>query len=186
MSLHQLVVLDRDGVINEDSDEYVKSVSELKPVAGSIDGIARLCRAGFKIAVVTNQSGLARGLYDVRALNKIHNKLRDYLAPVGGHIEMILFCPHLPTEDCGCRKPSIGLFCDLSERLGFALRGVPYVGDSISDVDAARGMEMQPILVRTGKGKQTLVSNRGRLEGVPIFEDLNEVSRSLIVSWGNQ
>lgn len=178
-------MLDRDGVINEDSEQYIKSVSEMRPVAGSIDGIARLCRAGFRIAVVTNQSGIARGLYDLRALNKMHSKLQDYLAPAGGRLDMILFCPHSPADDCGCRKPRMGLFWELSQRLGFTLRGLPYIGDSISDIDAAVGMEMRPILVKTGKGKDTLDRNIRRLKGVPIFQDLNEVSSALIASWGS-
>lgn len=173
MLADRFVVLDRDGVINEDSDDYIKSPLEWVPIPGSLGAITKLTRAGFGVAVVTNQSGIARGLLNHSLLNAIHEKLAERVVADGGRVEMLLFCPHGPAEGCGCRKPKHGLLIELSRRAGIQLRGVPFVGDSISDVRAARRADMTPMLVRTGKGRRTLAANQDELLGVRVFADLS-------------
>ncbi|MGE0080325.1 MAG: D-glycero-beta-D-manno-heptose 1,7-bisphosphate 7-phosphatase [Thiohalomonadaceae bacterium] len=175
----KLVILDRDGVINEDSDEYIKSVDEFRFIPGSLEAIARLNQAGYRVAVATNQSGLSRGYFDLDTLNSMHGKLRRALAAVGGHIEMIAFCPHGPEDGCNCRKPLPGLLHEIGERLGQSLAGVPAIGDSLRDIEAARCVGASPILVRTGKGERTLAKNAG-LEGVPVYRDLSEAVDALL------
>jgi D-glycero-D-manno-heptose 1,7-bisphosphate phosphatase len=182
--VERFVAIDRDGVINEDSDEYIKSESEWIPIAGSIDGIARLTQAGFRIVIVTNQSGLSRGLFDLSALNGIHKKLQDCLSRNGGRVEMIFFCPHGPTDHCTCRKPSPGLLRQIEDRFNLDLSGLPFIGDSFSDVQAARKVGMEPILVRTGKGEQTL-SDHPDLSDVRVFSNLNEAAHDLLDRWRN-
>lgn len=183
--MERFVAIDRDGVINEDSDEYVKSESEWIPIAGSIDGIARLTQAGFRVAIVTNQSGLARGLFDLAALNKIHKKLQDCLTRNGSRVEMIFFCPHSPTDQCNCRKPRPGLLLEIEDRFNLNLTGLPFIGDSFSDVEAARKVGMEPILVRTGKGERTLIDHPMRLSEVRVFNNLNEAAHDLLDRWRN-
>ena len=183
--MERFVAIDRDGVINEDSDEYIKSESELIPIAGSLDGIARLTQAGFRIAIVSNQSGLARGLFDLAALNGIHKKLQDCLSRNGGRVEMIFFCPHGPADQCNCRKPRPGLLLEIEDRLNLDLTGLPFIGDSFSDVEAARGVGMEPILVRTGKGERTLIDYSAKLSGVRVFTNLNEAAHDLLDRWRN-
>ncbi|WP_295584247.1 D-glycero-beta-D-manno-heptose 1,7-bisphosphate 7-phosphatase [uncultured Lamprocystis sp.] len=185
MAVERFVAIDRDGVINEDSDEYIKSESEWNPIAGSIDGIARLTQAGFRIAIVTNQSGLARGLFDLSALNGIHKKLQDCLSRQGGRVEMIFFCPHGPTDHCNCRKPKPGLLLAIEDRFNLDLTGLPFIGDSFSDIEAARNVGMEPILVRTGKGEQTLLDHSRRLSGIRVFTNLNEATHDLLNRWRN-
>jgi D-glycero-D-manno-heptose 1,7-bisphosphate phosphatase len=181
----RFIALDRDGVINEDSDDYIKSAAEWRPISGSIEAITRLTSAGFRIAVVTNQSGLARGLFDPGTLNEIHGRMRTLLERAGGRIEMILFCPHKPGTGCRCRKPESGLFEQLADRLGFALAGLPFIGDSMGDVEAATRVGMTPILVKTGKGQKTLAENPMRLTGVTIYESLADAADELIEQWKN-
>lgn len=176
----KLVILDRDGVINEDSDEYIKSVDEFRFIPGSLEAIARLNQAGYRVAVATNQSGLARGYFDLDTLNSMHGKLRRALAAVGGHIEMIAFCPHGPDDQCACRKPLPGLLREIGERLGQDLAGVPCVGDSLRDIEAARCVGASPILVRTGKGERTLAKTDA-LQGVPVYRDLSEAVDTLLM-----
>lgn len=170
--VERLVILDRDGVINEDSDAYVKSAEEWRPLPGSIEALSRLWHGGYRICVVSNQSGVGRGLFGLAELNAMHKKLRDLLAAQGAQLEMIAFCPHPPSDGCSCRKPQAGLLLTVGERLGLSLRGVPFIGDSIGDVMAARAAQMVPWLVRTGKGERTLARERTVLEGVPVFPDL--------------
>jgi D-glycero-D-manno-heptose 1,7-bisphosphate phosphatase len=167
----KLIVLDRDGVINHDSDNYIKSPEEFIPLAGSIDAIARLCHAGYTVVVATNQSGIARKLFDMATLQKMHDKLNRLLAAAGGRIEAIFFCPHGPDDHCDCRKPGTGMLKDIARRFQTNLHGVPVVGDSYRDVEAARAMGAQPVLVRTGKGERTLMSGKDLTE-VPVFDDL--------------
>jgi D-glycero-D-manno-heptose 1,7-bisphosphate phosphatase len=174
MLTERFVAIDRDGVINEDSDDYIKSAAEWMPIPGSIEGIAKLSQAGYRIAIISNQSGLGRGLFDIAALNAIHNKLRDLLLVAGGRIEMILFCPHGPSDGCGCRKPESGLFNQLAVRLGFPLQGLPFVGDSVTDIGAGRGAGMEPILVRSGKGERTLVDHPQLLGEIRVFRNLKD------------
>lgn len=179
-----VVILDRDGVINEDSDAYIKSASEWIPVPGSLEAIARLNHAGFRVGVVSNQSGLSRGLFDTAALGAMHRKLRELLAKHGGRIEMIAYCPHGPTDGCFCRKPQTGLLKTLGKRLGIDLRGVPLVGDSISDIEAALSLGMAPWLVLTGKGTRTLETGAARLSGVRVLPDLQAIADELVKGSG--
>jgi D-glycero-D-manno-heptose 1,7-bisphosphate phosphatase len=175
----KLIVLDRDGVINEDSDAYVKSPEEWLPIPGSLEAIARLNEAGYRVVVATNQSGIARGLFDVEALAAMHEKMNRLLASHGGRIDAVFFCPHGPDDACDCRKPSAGLFIEIARRYDADLTGVPAVGDSLRDIEAALMVDAQPMLVRTGKGERTLAS--GKLpEDVPVFEDLAQVAATLV------
>lgn len=167
----KLIILDRDGVINEDSDEYIKSPDEWIPIAGSLEAIARLNRAGYRVVVASNQSGLARGLFDYDDLSQMHEKLHRSLANVGGRVEAIFFCPHGPEDQCRCRKPKPGLFEEIAQRLHLDLAGVPAVGDSLRDLEAAQAVGAAPVLVRTGKGRGTEQKGKG-LEGIPIYDDL--------------
>lgn len=151
----KLIILDRDGVINVDSDEYVKHPDEWHPIAGSLEAIARLHRAGWRIVVATNQSGLARGYFDSGLLNAMHQKCRDLLAPLGGAIDAFFVCPHGPDDDCNCRKPSPGLFTEIGRRFDVPLQGVPAVGDSLRDLQASAAAGCTPWLVETGNGLKT-------------------------------
>jgi D-glycero-D-manno-heptose 1,7-bisphosphate phosphatase len=147
----KLVILDRDGTINEDSAEYIKSPDEWQPLPGALEAIARLNHAGWHVVVATNQSGLGRGLFDVAALNAMHTKMHTMLAAVGGRVDAIFYCPHAPDEQCRCRKPEPGLFEQIGERYGIDLIGVPAVGDSPRDLEAAMAAGCEPHLVLTGK-----------------------------------
>jgi D-glycero-D-manno-heptose 1,7-bisphosphate phosphatase len=175
----KLIILDRDGVINEDSDQFIKSADEWVPLPGSLEAISLLNRAGYRVVVISNQSGLGRGLFDIQTLNTIHEKMQQCLSVLGGHIESIFFCPHSPADDCDCRKPKAGLFLDLQHRLNVSLTDVPAVGDSLRDIQAARLVNASPILVRTGKGEATLAQGEG-LDGVPVYADLAEFTNQLL------
>ena len=165
------VILDRDGVINHDSDEFIKTPEEWVPLPGSLQAIARLHQAGFTVAVATNQSGVGRGLLTPETLQQIHARMLDGVRDHGGAIAEIAFCPHLPDAGCDCRKPAPGLLHELARRLDLDLDGVPVVGDSERDLIAARRAGASPVLVRTGKGLRTLASSRD-LQGIPVFDDL--------------
>jgi D-glycero-D-manno-heptose 1,7-bisphosphate phosphatase len=167
----KLVVLDRDGVINEDSDDYIKSADEWIPIPGSLEAIARLSQAGWHVVVASNQSGLARGLFGPDELLAMHRKMNALLERLGGRIEAIFFCPHGPQEDCDCRKPKPGLLEQIAERYQVSLHGVPVVGDSLRDLAAALAVGAAPVLVRTGKGRRTLRTQEVP-EGTPIYDDL--------------
>jgi D-glycero-D-manno-heptose 1,7-bisphosphate phosphatase len=151
MSPLKLVILDRDGTVNADRDDYVKSADEWEPLPGALEGIARLNHAGWHVVVATNQSGLGRGLFDMAALNAMHAKMNKALAMVGGRVDAVFFCPHAPDEQCVCRKPMPGLFEQIGERYGVDLRSVPAIGDSLRDLQAARAAGCQTHLVLTGK-----------------------------------
>lgn len=151
----KLIILDRDGVINVDSDEYVKHPDEWHPLPGSLEAIARLTRAGWKVVVASNQSGLARGYFDAAALNAMHLKCRELLRPLGGAIEAIFVCPHGPDDGCDCRKPEPGMFRDIARRFDISLDGVPAVGDSLRDLQASAAAGCTPWLVATGNGLTT-------------------------------
>lgn len=168
----KLIILDRDGVINEDSDDYIKSPEEFIPLPGSLEAIARLHRAGYAIAVATNQSGIARGYFDIQTLNLMHEKFYQLLVAHGGEIDGIFYCPHGPDDVCGCRKPKPGLLLDIKARFNTVMQDVPVVGDSLRDLQAARAVGAKPILVRTGKGQRTIAKAEG-LDGVPIYDDLS-------------
>lgn len=147
----KLVILDRDGTINEDRDDFVKSADEWFPLPGALEAIARLNHAGWRVVLATNQSGLGRGLFDMAALNAIHAKMNAELALYGGRIDAVFFCPHAPDESCSCRKPLPGLLIDAGRRFGVDLSEVPMVGDSLRDLQAGVAAGCQPHLVRTGK-----------------------------------
>lgn len=153
------IILDRDGVINFDSLEYIKSPDEWLPIPGSLEAIAQFNRAGYAVFVATNQSGLARGYYDMETLDRIHEKFLHELASVGGHIEEIFFCPHHPDDACNCRKPKPGLFHRIAQQYHVKLGETFFVGDSWSDVQAATEVGCRPILVMTGNGKKTLAAH---------------------------
>ena len=174
----KLVILDRDGVINEDSDEFIKSVAEWVPIPGSIEAIALLCQAGYQVYIASNQSGIGRGLLDFDALFAIHERLQRAVAEVGGRISGIHFAPEHPDEATEMRKPAPGMLKDLARRLGVNLEGVPFVGDSESDIEAACAAGARPILVLTGNGKRTKSDLLG--DDVPVYKDLAEFARTII------
>lgn len=170
MSQRGLVILDRDGVINEDSAAYIRSPDEWLPLPGSLEAIARLTAAGFRIAVATNQSGVARGLFDQATLAAIHDRMHECTRNAGGEIACVAVCPHGPDEGCVCRKPEPGLLEHIGRELGVSLAGVPFVGDSLRDLEAASHAGCDPVLVRTGNGMETervLAS-----DAVPVYDDL--------------
>ena len=175
----RLIILDRDGVINEDSDAYIKSPAEWVPIPGSLEAIARLNHEGWRVVVASNQSGLALGLFDIDTLMRIHEKMHRAVCQLGGVIEAVFFCPHGPEDHCHCRKPKPGLLEDIAARLRIDLRGVPTVGDSRRDLDAAMQVGALPILVRTGKGQQTIAQGTGLLD-VPVYDDLAAVADALL------
>ena len=151
-----LIILDRDGVINFDSDNYIKSPDEWQPIPGSLESIARLTHAGWAVAVATNQSGIERGLFDINTLHAIHNKMVQAINAIGGRIDGIFFCPHTNSGHCQCRKPAPGLLRDIATRFHRELKGVPTVGDSLRDLQAGAAMQCDLWLVKTGKGERTL------------------------------
>ena len=165
------IILDRDGVINQDSDEFVKSLDEFILLPGSAQAIANLSKAGYQVTVATNQSGIARGYYSLDVLALMHERLRAEVAALGGEIAEIAFCPHGPDDGCECRKPKPGMYQTLSNKLNLPLTGVPVIGDSLRDLQAAQQVNGQPILVRTGKGERTIAKGDG-LEGIAVFDDL--------------
>ncbi|MCX7239774.1 MAG: D-glycero-beta-D-manno-heptose 1,7-bisphosphate 7-phosphatase [Burkholderiales bacterium] len=177
----KLVILDRDGTINHDSADYIKSAEEWQPLPGALEAIARLNHAGWHVVVVTNQSGLGRGLFDVATLNAMHAKMHTMLAAVGGRVDAIFYCPHAPDEGCHCRKPEPGLFEQIGERYGLDLAGLPAVGDSARDLVAAVAAGCEPHLVLTGKS--ALYRGRELPEGFPaatvVHEDLGAFAEYL-------
>ena len=167
----KLIILDRDGVINHDSDDYIKSPEEWQPIDGSLEAIARLYHDGYRIVVVSNQAGLAKGKFNIEALNAMHGKMHNLLAAYGGVIEAVFFCPHRPEDGCDCRKPKPGLYLEITKRLRIKLTGVFAVGDKLSDIQAATAAGAKPVLVRTGYGRA--VEDSGSVpDGVPVFDDL--------------
>jgi D-glycero-D-manno-heptose 1,7-bisphosphate phosphatase len=174
-----IVILDRDGVINADSPDFIRNEAEWKALPGSLEAIARLNHAGWRAVIVTNQSGIGRGRFGIEDLHAIHRKMVTHLAQFGGSIEAILFCPHRPEDGCPCRKPRTGLFQSLSRRLGVSLAGVPVIGDKASDLEAARAVGARPILVRTGQGRDTEAA--GTLPaGVAVYDDLRAAADALL------
>ncbi len=154
----KLVILDRDGVINQDSANFIKNQNEWIPIAGSLEAIALLNQSGFRVAVATNQSGVSRGLFDMATLNSIHDKMHRELAQVGGRIDAIFYCPHSADEHCHCRKPDTGMIEEIGKRFSLELKDVPAVGDALRDLQAFASAGCQPILVLTGKGEATLAA----------------------------
>ena len=161
----KLVILDRDGTINSDSDDYVKSPEEWLPLPGALEAIARLTHAGWRVVIASNQSGLGRGLFDMAALNAIHAKMHKQLAAIGGRVDAVFYCPHTPDEGCGCRKPLSGLFEQIGQRFGVSLKGVPVCGDSVRDVVAGANAGCESHLVLSGKSSAFLAG--GQPDGLP-------------------
>lgn len=176
----KLIILDRDGVINEDSDDYIKTPDEWRPLPGSLEAIARLSNAGFHIVVASNQSGIGRKLFDLQTLNAMHDKMHKLVAEHGGVIDAVFFCPHAPADDCDCRKPKPGLLLEIGRRLGISLKGVPVIGDAYRDIESAREVGALPILVRTGKGTLTLYNTDYNLQDVPVYCDLHEAVNGIL------
>ncbi len=174
----KLVILDRDGTINEDSDQYIKSPSEWQPIPGSVEAIARLTQGGWRMVVATNQSGIARGLFDMATLNAIHAKMHRAVNQAGGRIDAIFFCPHAADANCECRKPKPGLLREIASRMDVELEGVPMIGDSLRDVEAAAAVGAKPYLVLTGKGKKTREAG-GLPQGTEVFADLAAIAARL-------
>lgn len=170
----KLMILDRDGVINFDSEEYIKSPDEWNPIPGSLEAIAGLKRAGFTLAIATNQSGIARGLYDLKTLDAIHAKMQNALSVLGGSIDAIFYCPHHPDEGCECRKPNPGLLHQIAQHFSVNLKNIPFIGDSIRDLQAAKKAGCDPILVRTGPLRGVLSDDE--FENLHIFEDLKSAA----------
>jgi D-glycero-D-manno-heptose 1,7-bisphosphate phosphatase len=167
----KLVILDRDGTINHDSDHYIKSLDEWRPIKGSIEAIARLTHAGYRVVVATNQSGIARGLFTTRTLFEIHDALQRAAAQAGGRVDAFFFCPHADAAGCECRKPKPGMLLEVARRFNVSLGDTYMVGDSLKDVQAALAAGARPVLVLTGKGKKTQAE--GNLPaGTKVFADL--------------
>ena len=167
----KLIILDRDGVINFDSAQFIKSPDEWKPIPGSLAAIARLNHAGYRVVVATNQSGVGRGLFEMDTLNAIHEKMLKALAQVGGRIDAIFFCPHTSADNCACRKPKPGMLHEISKRFNTNLTGIPAIGDALRDLQAAVAVGAKPMLVLTGKGKKTAIDPE-LPAGTLIFPDL--------------
>jgi len=179
-----LVILDRDGVINRDSDAFVKNADEWQPLPGSIAAIAALTAAGFTVAVASNQSGIARGLFRQQELDAIHQKMLGLVAAAGGRISKIVVCPHGPDDGCDCRKPKPGLLEQLGAHFRLSLAGVPVIGDALRDLEAAAAVGARPILVRTGKGAHTEAALPERFANVPVYDDLAGAASALIAGAG--
>jgi len=176
----KLIILDRDGVINFDSKDYIKSPEEFIPIPGSLDAIASLNKAGFTVVVATNQAGIGRGLFCGQTLSSIHNKLHELLEQIGGKIENIFYCPHHPDENCLCRKPKPGLLLKIQAYYQIPLDSVPFIGDSFRDIAAAREAGCTPILVKTGNGEKTLKEHKHKLADTKIFESLGDAASYLL------
>lgn len=177
----KLIILDRDGVINQDSDKFIKSPDEWKPIPGSLEAIARLNQNGYRVVVATNQSGIGRGLFDMGTLNAMHAKMHKALAQFGGHIDAVFICPHAADDNCDCRKPKPGMMRQIAERFHAELEGVPMIGDSVRDLQAAAEVGGQPILVETGKGRKTQEAG-GLPAGTQAFADLSSAVDALLLA----
>jgi D-glycero-D-manno-heptose 1,7-bisphosphate phosphatase len=174
----KLIILDRDGVINHDSAAFIKGPEEWKPIPGSLEAIARLTQEGYRVVIATNQSGISRGLFDMATLNAVNAKMHKMVSQAGGRIEAIFYCPDTAESDSPYRKPKPGMFVEIGERFATPLEGVPAVGDSLRDLEAAAAAKAQPILVLTGKGAKTLETG-GLPEGTQVYPDLAAVAAAL-------
>ena len=184
MTPMKLIILDRDGTINEDRDDFVKTADEWVPIPGALEAIARLNHAGWHTVIATNQSGLGRGTFDMATLNAMHTKMNQLLAKQGGRIDAVFFCPHAPEDACSCRKPLPGLFEQIGERFGVSLSDVPVVGDSLRDLQAGVAVGCAPHLVRTGKGaamdETQLAALCERVPGTKVHADLSAFAEHII------
>ena len=169
----KLIVLDRDGVINHDSDEYIKSTDEWVPIDGSLEAIARLNHGGYTVVVASNQSGIARGYFDIETLAAMHRKMADLLDKLGGRIDAIFYCPHGPKDNCDCRKPKPGMLLEIGQRFNVSLEDVIFIGDSVTDIKAAANANARSVLVRTGKGeKAEKILQAENKTDIPVYDDL--------------
>jgi D-glycero-D-manno-heptose 1,7-bisphosphate phosphatase len=175
----KLIILDRDGVINFDSAQFIKTPDEWKPIPGSLEAIARLNQAGFRVVLATNQSGVGRGLFDMATLNAIHDKMHKMVGQAGGRIDALFYCPHAADSSCECRKPKPGMMHEIERRFNVSLAGVPAIGDSLRDLEAAAAVGALPILVLTGKGEKTQAAG-GLPPGTLVFTDMAEAVRYLL------
>lgn len=175
----QTIILDRDGVINQDSDAFIKTPDEWIPIPGSLEAIARLCRAGYRMVVATNQSGLARGLFDLETLNSIHAKMEAAIREHGGRLDGIYYCPHGPDDGCSCRKPKPGMLLQIAYDLEIDLNQALAVGDSLRDLQAAEAVGAKPVLVLTGKGTKTL-EQLDQTQYIDIYQNLADLAEALI------
>jgi D-glycero-D-manno-heptose 1,7-bisphosphate phosphatase len=174
----KLIILDRDGVINADSDAYIKTPAEWHPIPGSMEAIARLNQQGYRVAIATNQAGVARGLFTMDGLNAIHHKLHQTAQACGAHIDAIFFCPHATEDNCDCRKPKPGMLEQIAAHYAADLAGIWFVGDTGGDLQAALAVDCQPVLVKTGKGERTLA--KPLPPGTRVFDDLAAVADQLL------
>ena len=169
----KLIVIDRDGVINHDSDAYIKSPEEWIPIEGSLEAMARLNHSGYIVVIASNQSGLARGYFDIESLSAIHKKMEQMLAKIGGRVDAIFYCPHGPNDACDCRKPKPGMLLEIGQRFNVPLKDVVFIGDSVTDIKAASNANAKAMLVRTGKGlKAEKILQVENKTSVPVFDDL--------------
>ncbi|MCZ6796698.1 MAG: D-glycero-beta-D-manno-heptose 1,7-bisphosphate 7-phosphatase [Gammaproteobacteria bacterium] len=175
----KMIILDRDGVINEDSDDYIKSVDEWIPIPGSLEAINRLKMAGYLVTVATNQSGISRGLFNEEVLRQIHGKMHRLLARRGASVDGIFYCPHGPQDNCTCRKPKPGLLFQIAKQFDINLAETVFVGDSISDIRAAEMANAIPVLVRTGRGEQVM-QNSPEAVNLPMYDDLAHFARETL------
>lgn len=177
----KLIILDRDGVINHDSDAFIKSADEWVPIEGSLDAIAKLNHNGYTVIIASNQSGLARGYFDIDALTAIHKKMEDMLEKIGGRIDAIFYCPHGPDDGCECRKPRPGMLLDIGQRFNVSLKEVMFIGDSMTDIKAAYNAHANAMLVRTGKGAKAekILLTESNLS-VPVYDDLSSAVDALL------
>lgn len=177
MLQNNYVLMDRDGVINYDSEHFIKSPEEWQPIEGSLEAIALFNKHGYHVVVITNQSGLARGLLDEAMLEKIHAKMHQLTAEKGGNIDAVYVCPHGPNSGCICRKPKPGLLELFAADKNVSLKGIAFIGDALRDVQAAQAAGASPILVKTGKGQQTLIDNPDL--NIPVFENLYDAAKHI-------
>jgi len=169
----KLIILDRDGVINYDSDAYIKSAEEWIPIEGSLEAIARLNHGGYTVVIASNQSGLARGYFDIDVLSSMHKKMDDLLSKIGGRVDAVFYCPHAPDDACACRKPKPGMLLEIGQRFNVPLKDVVFIGDSVADIKAASNANAKAMLVRTGKGlKAEKIIQVECKASVPVFDDL--------------
>lgn len=169
----KLIVIDRDGVINHDSDAYIKSTEEWIPIDGSLEAIALLNHSGYTVVVASNQSGLARGYFDIETLTAIHRKMDDMLSTIGGRVDAIFYCPHGPDDGCDCRKPKPGMLLEIGQRFNVPLNDVIFIGDSVTDIKAASNANAKAMLVRTGKGmKAEKILQAENKASIPVYDDL--------------
>ena len=175
----KMIIIDRDGVINQDADDYIKSEDEWVPLPGSLEAISRLKKAGYLVTVATNQSGISRGLYSEQTLQKMHDKMGRMLAARGASVDGVFYCPHGPEANCICRKPKPGLLFQIAKQFDIDLSETYFVGDNISDIKAAEMASAKPVLVRTGKGEYVMQHHPEALN-VPVYDDLAHFVRETL------